>query len=49
MADFKMGSSRVGADGGVALARGLRAGEYEFYSWQEIQDVIAALKGRQWT
>ena len=26
MADFKMGSSRVGAEGGIALSRGLRAG-----------------------
>ena len=26
MMDFKMGSSRVGAEGGIALAEGLRAG-----------------------
>ena len=28
MVDFKMGSSRVGAQGGIALAEGLRAGEF---------------------
>lgn len=28
MADFRMASSRVGADGGTALAQGLAAGEH---------------------